>query len=532
MLLTLGACASLPHTVDKSPSVALADPASTTIGRLAAAAVRHPRLSGVHLLASGEEALASLIALAESAQRTIDIQQYIIKPDASARVVMERVHAAAERGVRVRLLVDDFNTSGMDQSFLQLATHRNIEVRLFNPFPAGRMSMLTRFIASAGDLRRINRRMHNKQFIADNALAITGGRNIGDEYFVRDQVSNFLDLDVLVAGRVVPQLSSIFDRYWNSEFAYPVESLARPAALAKAARAANPEKAHQPVQTPAVPGSPALEVVLNTPDPALPAAAAALAVAAPVARTADFLKRDLARGALTLLSAPATVLADAPSKIGLEDAPDLEETVADDLGALMAATRSDLIIVSPYFVPGPKGMDLFRALRARGVRVRVLTNSLATTDAPAVHVGYARYRPSLVGLGVELHEMKAGLVQNREPFTAFGSSRASLHAKALVIDGRTVFIGSLNMDPRSANINSEMGVLIRSRAIATQVGRLFGDVVTHNSYRIVLSGTNGEIRWLSGAGANTLSWDTEPETKIWQRLLIQLMAPFAPDELL
>ena len=257
-LLVLSAgCASLPRHVEKVRSEALPNPDITTLGRIIATEERaHKHLSGIRLLSSGEEALADLIALADHAERTLDIQYYIIHQDDSARTLLQHVRSAADRGVRVRVLVDDLNTAGEDRRFLHLGQHVNVEVRVFNPFPGGRSTTWTRILASVSDIPRINHRMHNKLFVADNALAITGGRNIGDEYFTRDKRSNFIDLDVVAAGPIVPQLSASFDAFWNSKYAYPIASLA------------SPEEAERPAAAAAAP--PATAAPLNDGSPGDP----------------------------------------------------------------------------------------------------------------------------------------------------------------------------------------------------------------------------------------------------------------------
>src|ERR1700723_3542740 len=229
LALLLSGCVGLPRHVQKYHSEALPNPQTTSLGRLMAAEQSNKNLSGIRLLTSGEEALADLIALADHAERTLELQYYIIHQDDSTRTLLHHVRLAAERGVRVRVLVDDLNTAGEDRRFLHLSEHANVEVRVFNPFPGGRFATWTRFVASAPDIRRINHRMHNKLFVADNALAITGGRNIGDQYFTRDQYNNFIDLDVVAAGAIVPELSASFDAFWNSKYAYPIHSVASPA---------------------------------------------------------------------------------------------------------------------------------------------------------------------------------------------------------------------------------------------------------------------------------------------------------------
>src|SRR5258708_26344821 len=228
LALLISGCATLPRHVEKSPSLALPNPDTTSLGRIVAAEESGKNLSGIRLLTSGEEALGDLIALADHAESTLDVQYSIIHQDESARILLHHARLAAARGVRVRVLVDDLNTAGEDRRFMHLGAHANVEVRVFNPFAGGRSATWTRLLASVGEIRRINHRMHNKLFVADNALAITGGRNIGDEYFTRDPRYNFIDLDVVAAGAIVAGLSASFDAFWNSKYAYPIASGASP----------------------------------------------------------------------------------------------------------------------------------------------------------------------------------------------------------------------------------------------------------------------------------------------------------------
>ena len=437
--------------------------------------------------------MADLIALADHAERTLDIQYYIIHQDESAALLLHHVRLAADRGVRVRVLVDDLNTVGEDRRFMHLSEHANVEVRVFNPFPGGRFATWTRFLASASDIRRINHRMHNKLFVADNALAITGGRNIGDQYFTRDQRNNFIDLDVVAAGAIVPELSASFDAFWNSKYAYPIASVASPVSA-----------------EPALPPPPGI----GTP------------------ASADWLEGQLDSGKVDLTWVPATVLADRPAKIASESSPDEEDTIANDLGTLMRSAKQELIVISPYFVPGKNGVAMFAKLTSEGVHVRILTNSLASTDSPLVHNGYARYRVALLKLGVELSEVRPKLGQKRKRFHPFRSSNASLHAKALVIDQKTVFIGSMNMDARSARTNSELGLVIRSADIARQVTSLLDDISADGSYKLQLIDHSDQIEWSSGESGSEQTWYTDPETTRLQRFTLKLLAPFAPEELL
>jgi phosphatidylserine/phosphatidylglycerophosphate/cardiolipin synthase-like enzyme len=526
VLSVLAGCAGLPQHVKKIPSEALQSPQNTELGRIVQQSEHGNArtLSGVRLLASGEETLDSLIALADHAQRTIDLQYYIIRHDESAQDLLNHVRSAADRGVRVRVLVDDLNTAGEDRHFLHLSQHPDIEVRVLNPFPGGRSATWSRILTSISDIPRINHRMHNKLFVADNELAITGGRNIGDEYFTLDKRSNFIDLDVVAAGPIVPQLSASFDAFWNSKYAYPIASLAGPAAAPGPA----PEPAPAPAAAPAAVPRPL--PASGAAAPGLPAVQAPANLAAQSSE-ADWLDRELAEHALKLDWVPATVLADRPAKIASDTAPEEEETIANNIAALLRTTQHELIVISPYFVPGRGGMVLMRELVNRGVHIRVLTNSLASTDAPIVHNGYARYRVALLRMGVELSEVRPKLGQKRARFHPFKSSNASLHAKAFVIDQRTVFIGSLNMDERSARFNSELGLVMRSPEIARQVTSLLDDISADGSYRLRLD-ARGRIVWSSGDGQEEKIWHRDPETTPWQRFALKLLAPFAPEELL
>jgi putative cardiolipin synthase len=493
LALLMAGCVGLPRHVDKSHSDALAQPGTTSLGRIVAREQVNKSLSGIHVLASGDEALADLIALADHAERTLDIQYYIVHEDNSARLLLHHVRLAADRGVRVRVLVDDLNTAGEDRRFLHLSEHANVEVRVFNPFAGGRFATWTRFLLSVTDIRRINHRMHNKLFVADNALAITGGRNIGDEYFTRDPKYNFIDLDVVGAGAIVPELSASFDAFWNSKYAYPIASLAWPVR----AEAASPTVAESTAST-----------------------------------NANWLGPELDAGKLHLAWVPATVLADRPAKIAGEDSADEELTIDNDLATLMLSCKHELIVISPYFVPGKEGVAMFAKLESQGVRIRILTNSLASTDSPIVHNGYARYRVALLKLGVELSEVRPKLGQKRARFHPFRSSNASLHAKALVIDERTVFIGSQNMDARSARTNSELGLVMRSTEIARQVTSLLDDIHADGSYRLQLLDHTDKIEWSSGEPGEEKIWHTDPETTRLQRFSLKVVAPFAPEELL
>jgi len=514
-LAGLGGCASLPAPVPQPPTHALADPQNTSIGKWVAANAPAADISGFRVLASGEDAFAALAALADRAEKTLDLQYYLIRSDASSRALMQRVRAAADRGVRVRLLLDDLNTAGQDEALLRLTRHPRIEVRLYNPFPSGRMATVSRVMASLTDIGRINHRMHNKMFVADNALAATGGRNLGDAYFVQSEQSNFLDIDLLVAGPAVRRLSAVFDGFWNDPLAYPVAVVAGPPPQEAASEPAPP---HAPAS--ALAGEPA---------------ASAPPIVGQAARSP--LGSELARNQLKLVWAPSRVLADKPTKASAPadaaSAPAPHEVISDDVEGLLRGARSEVLLISPYFVPGARGMALIEDLKRRGVRLKVLTNSLATTDAPAVHIGYARYREAMLKAGVDLCELRVHLDLPRSKVGSFGSSQASLHAKVLVIDKRDVLVGSMNMDPRSARLNTEMGVVVHSPQVAAQMQQLYDEVSSANAYKLSLDEAGG-LRWTltPPAGGAPTVYTSEPEASVWLKLTVKLLTPFAPEEML
>lgn len=511
----LAGCASLPAEVQRPVSQALQQPEDTRLGRCVAEYVartgqRHA--SGFRLIGATEAAYTSRLSLIDAADKTLDLQYYAILADPSTGLLAQRLRDAAARGVRVRILLDDFNTTGANAQVLRLAFVPNIEVRLYNPLPGSRRSLVGRVLGSLGNIEQAQRRMHNKAFIADNTLGITGGRNLGDAYFGQGQESNFIDLDVLAAGRVVRAMSASFDAYWNNELAYPVQSLLTPDELDAL------KKPDDPLDQPdADPGASPL---------------------------------DLSPARLTW--APALLLVDKADKIASEQEGQ-DDTVVDGLLRLMAATREDLFIVSPYFVPGEPMMQVFAQLRRAGVRVRVLTNSLASNDAPLAHVGYARYRKRLLEMGVELYEMRAELGATgsalgsgsggmarvvrrgsessspRQPGGSVGASRASLHAKTLVLDHSLLVVGSMNLDLRSQLQNSEIALLIRSGTLARQAEAMAKPVLEQDAYRMALD--DGELVWNTPDGP-PIRTRFEPDAGLGMQWLLKLIGPLAPDEML
>lgn len=545
--LQLPACASLPPLPPRTESTALQAWSATPLAQRVAA--RQPqtatqRDSGVRAIIGGTDALATLIAMAQQAQRTLDLQYYAILNETSTRVLLQHVRDAADRGVRVRVLVDDLATTGTDAAMLRLARHPRIDVRFYNPQPIGRFSAVTKVLTGLHDFDRINRRMHNKLFIADNALAMTGGRNLGDPYFLQTGPANFVDLDLLVAGPAVRSMSAMFDRFWNSELSYPVEALVEasgvetePPAAASAASAASPRDARMP------PAAGKVEARQDAPGEKPPLDAADV-LPEPYRSEVEQRLREWERRPPALSWAPVRLLADAPTKALRDGEPAPDETMFDDLGHLLAGARSSVLLVSPYFVPGERGMAAIAALRRRGITVRVLTASLASTDAPIVHVGYRSYRERLLALGVELFELRAdtrvagsggvdtgGSALGSAGISSSSASRTNLHAKAIIIDQRLAIVGTMNLDPRSALLNTEMGLVTFSRDVGSSLQRLFDDVCVNGAYAVV-PGDDG-LRWRSrNADGSWSETGSEPGASSLTRFFLMLLAPLAPESML
>jgi len=544
MLAWTSGCASLPANDRQTPSTAFAQPDQTPLGQLAQARRAQAGArsdSAFYLLETVDDALTSRIALVDDATRSLDLQYYAVHADPSTEVLLQRIRDAARRGVRVRILLDDFNSVGEDAQVLRLAFEPNIEVRLFNPLPGPRNNMLGRIITSLHDVERMQKRMHNKVFIADNAWGITGGRNLGDRYFGTGDRQNFVDLDVLAAGRIVRDMSASFDRFWNDKLAYPVQTLLDPEDL-EALR--KPQATVTAVRA-AAGGAPRPEIV--------PIAASPTVL--PSVSMGDVLQAErppMDLKTVPLIWAPSTLLVDQPGKIGPgDDEVNAGETVIDGLLNLMQRAERDVLIMSPYFVPGARMMAVYEQLRKRGVRIRVLTNSLASNDAPAAHAGYARYRKALLDMGVELYEMRsdpeavAELLGSSRGSTGSGGgwlgsgpggsksdsrSRASLHSKAVIIDQRWSVIGSMNLDLRSQLQNSEVALLIRGTALAQVATRQIENTLATAAYRV--ENREGELYWRAPAGAGFGDEQKEPGASTRLRLLVRLIAPFAPDEML
>ncbi|GAC1524847.1 MAG: phospholipase D family protein [Ramlibacter sp.] len=547
-------CAAVPQNVQRTPSQALQSPDDTALGKLANARRGQARSdSGFMLLSNVDLAFGSRLALIDAAQRTLDLQYYAIHADSTTEILLEHLRAAARRGVRVRILLDDFNSVGEDAQVLRLAFVRGVEMRLFNPLPGSRGSLVGKVFGSLVEGANIQKRMHNKLFLADNAWGVAGGRNLGDAYFGGDGESAFVDLDVLAAGTIVRQMSASFDRYWNDDLAYPVQALMSTRDLDRMRDEARqetnvrgPSGAPSQEEHPMQDGPAAQATRVQSSRTVLPNAKASNPAAAqrpPI---------DLRQAPLTW--APATLLVDQPGKVGPgDDEVQAGDTVVDGLVHLMSQARQEVLVISPYFVPGREMMKMFADMRARGVAIRVLTNSLASNDAPAAHAGYSRYRRELLALGIVIHEMRADSATSllgqtesaragtgaSKPFARLGSgiggskggtSRASLHAKAVIIDRRLAVIGSMNLDLRSQRQNSEVAMLIRSAAVSESAIRLIDTTVARDAYQVEV--VDGRLHWRAPAGAPFKDTTSEPEAGLGLRLLVDLLGPLAPEQML
>lgn len=412
---------------------------------------------------------------------------------------MKALVDAADRGVRVRLLLDDNNTSDLDTLLAAIDAHPRIEVRLFNPFAI----RSPRAVGYLTEFPRLNRRMHNKSFTADNQVTIIGGRNVGDEYFGATDGVLFADLDAIAIGPVVSEVSNDFDRYWASESSYPADRLLPPvdsATITEISAAAQ-------------------RVERN-----------AASVAYMEALRKSVFVRDLLAGTLPLEWAVTRLISDPPAK-ALARA-DRDDLLMQKFRTIFGRPASQVDLVSPYFVPGDAGVELFRSWSKDGVRVRVLTNSLEATDVALVHAGYAKRREELLEAGVWLYELRArGVRRAGTSGGSFGSSASSLHAKTFAVDRSRIFIGSFNFDPRSAELNTEMGFVIDSPVLARRIAGTFDEDVPLNAWRVQLS-ESGDLEWEERSEGRTIRHRSEPGTGFWQRLGMSILSVFPIDPLL
>jgi len=484
----------LPDPGDHPVSTALPpeQTAETRLGRILAEPLAgHAEQSGILPLLDPHDAFAARYLLAHSAEKTLDVQYYIWGDDLTGTLMFEALHQAAERGVRVRLLLDDNGIARLDRKLVALEGHPNIAIRLFNPFAVRFPKWLNYFT----EFSRLNRRMHNKSFTADNQATIVGGRNIADEYFAAGAGLLFADLDVLAVGNVVGDVSNDFDRYWNSDAAWPVESIIgarRDGELRQLLSRAATLKLDE--------------------------------------RTREYLERfdesafidAFVEGRLEMTWAPARVVSDDPDKVLDKARP--ETYLSEQLEAMLGMPERRLHLVSPYFVPGKDGAAFFAGLARDGIEVSILTNSLEATDVAAVHSGYAKHRKQLLEAGVELFEMQRLSGADRLRGTGpLGSSGSSLHAKTFAVDGERVFVGSFNFDPRSLWLNTEMGLVIDSESLARQVAEVFDGELRERAFEVRLD-DDGSVYWVEATADGPVRHEREPHTSRWKRFWVSVLS--------
>lgn len=520
-LLMVTGCASLPPAAlqPKSPSQAF-DPAAPSALHQAFApqVAAHPGRSGFRLIPTGIDALTARIELIDAAQHALDLQYYIFRGDESGNLVVLALLRAAERGVRIRVLVDDGETVPGDERILSLAAQPGIEVRIFNPLTyRGHNKAIrgTEFLFGKG---RLDYRMHNKLIVADNALAIIGGRNIGNQYFQIDPTSQFGDDDVVVAGPLVARLSGVFDQFWNGELAVPAPAIdpRDTSAPAFAAYLAELDRYRETLHGSSV-ARPSAEL---TPVPRTPIA-------------------DIVSGRNPLLWATSQLVYDSPDKKQVADGNEPGRVIYKAVLERAKTVKTEFLLVTPYFIPSPDELAILEADRDRQTRVAALTNSLPAAPVLAAHSGYVHYRRRLLEHGVALYEERALPGGSR----GTGQSRAmsryghyALHAKLYVFDRASLFIGSMNYDQRSKHLNTEIGVLIDSPELAHDVANRFDELTQlDNAYVLSLEPTEGtrgktHLVWTTREAGTVVHLTTEPARSAWQRFKVRLLALLPLDD--
>ena len=494
VLLTLGTgCASIDYDHPRPESFAYSDTTDSYLGRqLENEVAGQPAdQSGFYALADGIDALAIRLLLAQRAERSIDLQYYLIKDGITGRALIGTLLEAADRGVRVRLLVDDMFTSGYDARIAALDSHPDFEIRIFNPFHRG---FAGRVRSGVTGFSRINRRMHNKSFTVDNQITVIGGRNIADEYFGAREDAKFSDLDVIGIGPVVQDVSTMFDTFWNHETAIPV-----PAFMDTSDDAAELERVRKELAS-------FRDEVQASP-------------------YADALRRQVlkfdASSSGAFEWAPYTLAYDSPDK-GIKRRSDTAQSIMTPLVESIRSAEKELIVISPYLVPRKSGVEGFRRLRDRDVNVTIVTNSLAANNQFTVHGGYAPSRKPLLKEGVSIYEARPDAEVAGAELVAADGAMATLHTKAFLVDDRELFIGSFNFDPRSAYINTESGVIIRSPAMTRRLAEAIDASLAQHTYQLFLN-DDGNLRWRETRGYQGVVWEHEPKTTWFQRFVAGFM---------
>jgi putative cardiolipin synthase len=502
--LAAAGCASLPPLDGRVASTAITDTAGTRLGKaVAEAPASREGESGQIPLSNPKEAFAARVLLARAADRSLDVQYYIWHRDTTGYLLLEEIWNAAERGVRVRMLLDDNGIGGLDPILAVFDDHPNIEVRIFNPFP-NRSFKLLGFLT---DFKRLNRRMHNKSFTADSKATIVGGRNVGDEYYGAGDETIFADLDVLAIGNIALDVSGEFDRYWSSASAYPAKAIVAPA---KPEAAAGMKAAFQSVRESAE-AVEYIEAVRST------------------RLIHDFFAREI-----RFDWSPMQLVCDDPGKT-LDEVPK-SDLILTRLKEALGPAERELDIVSPYFVPGKGGAKALSAYPERGVRLRIVTNSLAATDSGIVHCKYAKYRKGLLRSGVRLWELKpdsrvpgagkrkksGGSASGPGGSSGSGSSSASLHAKTISSDRNRAFVGSFNLDPRSTHLNTEMGLVIESPELAQTISGALDRSLPNRAYELRLT-PRGDLEWVEHTEHGDVLYHHDPKTGFMKRLVNRIL---------
>lgn len=512
MALTLLAPACTTITPgERLPAVhVLADAGDSPLGALTKQAVaKAPAgLSGFRLLPDAGFSWQARRELAQRAQRSLDVQYYLFRADAVGMQLLRDLRDAAARGVRVRVILDDLNIDDDDDVWLAFSRLPRVEVRLFNPLAARKGSVVSRVLRSLPDAFRINHRMHNKLLIADDSMSVSGGRNIAEDYFMRGQDANFIDLDILSVGAIVHEQSKSFDTYWNSAQVIPVRSVL-PHHWPSRDRSDGSEFLARSVEPEQVP-----EAVLD-----------------PLGRGRIFAGPD--QPPSDLIWAKAEVYSDDPAKLTRGSrAERVGGSVTDRAIQAIRAAQTSVEIVSPYFVPGERGIAILQELGARGVKATLLTNSLGATDEPLAHAGYVRYRRAMLLLGVRIFEMGATLTKQLKKLGDFKGSHGRLHAKVFVIDDDRLFVGSMNMDGRSASLNTESGLMLQGHELVNDFRRLTDGDRFRGAYEVRLNAVNS-MEWVNREeGGQERILEQEPGATIWTPLKRWLVEPLVPEEIL
>ena len=520
IVFVLSGCASLPLNTPRISATALPQPEETRLWKMIQPRLdSHPGESGFYLLPSGIDAFVARILLINAAERTLDLQYYIFHGDVTPKLVVDRMLAAADRGVRVRLLVDDWNITGKDFVLAMIGAHPNIEVRIFNPIAGSRSSSLSRPLHYLLGAKRIKNRMHNKAFVVDNTVAIVGGRNIGDEYFQAHGDINFEDMDLMAIGPIAKEVSAGFDEYWNHELAIPIRAFVS--------------------QSPAEEDVQKARLMLDQHREAMKATEYGKKL-----RESDLLKR-LEAGRLAVVWAQGEVLYDRPERVNASGPPNPSNSMGPRLREMVEEAQNEALLISPYFVPRERGVELFAKMRHRGVTVKILTNSLASNDVPIAHGGYARYRKDLLRLGVDLFELRPAPWQRekKDHTQVGGSSGAALHAKTFILDRKVLFVGTLNLDPRSVWSDTQNGIAVRSETLAEQAARLFEESTSaRRAFRVTLRMDSTEVsgspsartklEWVTEENGKEMRYSHEPETGLWRRITVKILSLFAPEKML